>query len=54
LLPILNQSSKDIESAATQQYRFLIKPHAMTRYDALAEIDRLMESRSQTGLASSK
>jgi hypothetical protein len=54
LLPILNQPSKDIESAATRQYRFLIKPYAMTKYDALAEIDRLMESRSQTGLASSK
>jgi DNA-binding NtrC family response regulator len=54
LLPILNQPSKDIESAATRQYRFLIKPHAMTRYDALAEVDRLMESRSQTGVAASK
>ena len=54
LLPILNQSSKDIESAATRQYPFLIKPHAMTRYDALAEIDRLMESRRQTGVAASK
>ena len=54
LLPILNQSTKDIESAATRQYPFLIKPHAMTRYDALAEVDRLMESRSQTALAASK
>ena len=54
LLPILNQSSKDTENAATRQYRFLIKPYAMTKYDALAEIDRLMESRSRTGLASSK
>jgi hypothetical protein len=31
-----------------QQYTFLIKPHAMTKYDALAEIDRLVESRSRT------
>jgi len=54
LLPILNESSKDIEGAATRQYRFLIKPYAMTKYDALAEIDRLMESRSQAGLVSSK
>jgi DNA-binding NtrC family response regulator len=54
LLPILNQPSRDIENAATRQYPFLIKPHAMTRYDALAEIDRLMESRSQTGVAASK
>ena len=45
LLPILNQSGKDIESVATRQYSFLIKPHAMTTCDALAEVDRLMESR---------
>jgi hypothetical protein len=51
LLPILNQLSKDIESAAARQYPFLIKPHVMNRYDALAEIDRLMESRSRTGVA---
>jgi DNA-binding NtrC family response regulator len=54
LLPILDQPSKDIESAAARQYPFLIKPHAMTRYDALAEIDRLMESKSRTGVATSK
>lgn len=54
LLPILNQPGKDIESAATRQYPFLIKPHAMTRHDALAEIDRLMESRSRTGVAAPK
>jgi hypothetical protein len=51
LLPILNHSSKDVESAASRQYPFLIKPHAMTRYDALAEVDRLMESRRRTGAA---
>ncbi len=54
LLPILNQPSEDLEIAATRQYPFLIKPHAMTRYDALAEVDRLMESKSQTGVAASK
>ena len=52
LLPILNQSTKDIESAATREYPFLIKPHAMTSYDALAEVDRLMESRTRSGAAS--
>jgi hypothetical protein len=54
LLPILNQPSKDTESAATRQYPFLIKPHAMTKYDALAEVDRLMESRSRGGVAPSR
>jgi hypothetical protein len=44
LLPILNKPDKDIETAATREYRFLLKPQAMTKYDALAEIDRLMES----------
>ena len=51
LLPILNQPSKEIENSATQQYAFLIKPHAMTKYDALAEVDRLMDSRSRSGAA---
>ena len=54
LLPILSQPSKDIESAATRQYAFLVKPHAMTKYDALAEIDRLMESRRQSLVAASE
>ena len=54
LLPILNQPDKDIELAATQQYAFLIKPHAMTKYDALAEIDRLIASRSRSGAVAPK
>lgn len=54
LLPILTQPSKDIENAAMRQYPFLIKPLAMTKYDALAEIDRLMESRRQTLVAASE
>jgi DNA-binding NtrC family response regulator len=52
LLPILNKPDKDVEAAATRQYAFVIKPHAMTKYDALAEIDRLMESRSRDAAAS--
>jgi DNA-binding NtrC family response regulator len=54
MLPILNQPTKDIENAAMRQYPFLIKPHAMSKYDALAEIDRLMESRRQTLTATSE
>lgn len=53
LLPILHEPTKDVETAAMRQYAFLIKPHAMTKYDALAEIDRLMESKTR-GKAGSK
>ena len=53
LLPILNQPSETVEAAAMRQYAFLIKPHAMTKFDALAEIDRLMESKNR-GTAGSK
>lgn len=52
LLPILNKSSKTVETEAMRQYAFLIKLHAMTKYDALAEIDRLMESRGRGTAAS--
>jgi hypothetical protein len=52
LLPIVNQPDKDVETAAMRKYAFLIKPHAMTKFDALAEIDRLMESRSRGAAAS--
>ena len=51
LLPIVVTPDKSVEAAATRQYGFLIKPHAMTKYDALAEIDRLMESRSRVAVA---
>ena len=52
LLPSLNATGKAIETEAMRQYAFLIKPHAMTKFDALAEIDRLMESRSGSTAAS--
>jgi DNA-binding NtrC family response regulator len=51
LLPIVNTPDKGVEAAASREYAFLIKPHAMTKYDALAEIDRLMESRSRVAVA---
>jgi hypothetical protein len=44
LLPMLDKPTKAVEAEAMQQYAFLIKLHEMTKYDALAEIDRLMES----------
>jgi DNA-binding NtrC family response regulator len=52
LLPILNTSDKDVDAAATRAYGFVLKPHAMTKYDALAEIDRLMESKNRDTPAS--
>jgi ABC-type amino acid transport substrate-binding protein len=43
LLPILYKPSKAVELEAEHQYACLIKPHVMTKYDALAEIDRFMQ-----------
>jgi DNA-binding NtrC family response regulator len=34
LLPILHKPTKPVEREATQQYAHIIKPHAMTKYDA--------------------
>jgi hypothetical protein len=45
LLPILYKPSKAVEAEAEKQYSCLIKPHLMTKYDALAEIDRFMQLR---------
>jgi hypothetical protein len=43
ILPILYKPTKAVEEEAEKQYACLIKPHAMTKYEALAEIDRLMQ-----------
>jgi len=43
LLPILYKPTPAVEAQAKKEYVCLIKPHAMTKYDALAEIDRLMQ-----------
>jgi len=43
ILPILYKPTKAVEAEADAQYVCLIKPHAMTKYDALAEVDRLMQ-----------
>jgi len=47
ILPILYKPTKAVEAEAEKQYTCLIKPHAMTKYDALAEIDRLIDLRSK-------
>ena len=37
------------KAEAEKQYVCLIKPHAMTKYDALAEIDRFMQQLQPSG-----
>ncbi len=51
LLPILYKSAKAVEHEAAQHYAYIIKPHAMNKYDALAEIDGLMESSRKRAVA---
>jgi CheY-like chemotaxis protein len=47
LLPILYKPAKAVEERAEREFTCLIKPHVMTKFDALAEIDRLMQLRQQ-------
>ena len=49
ILPILYKPTKAVEAEADSKYVCLIKPHAMTKYDALAEIDRLMQLKQSGG-----
>jgi hypothetical protein len=51
LLPILDNPTQTVESEAEKQYACLLKPHAMTKFDALVEIDRLMELKLSGGPA---
>jgi hypothetical protein len=52
LLPILYKPTKVIEAEAEKQYACLIKPASMTKYDALAEIDRLMQLKRKSASTS--
>jgi DNA-binding NtrC family response regulator len=52
LLPILYKPTKAVEAEAEKQYACLLKPHAMTKYDALAEIDRLMQLKRKSASTS--
>jgi hypothetical protein len=47
LLPILYKPTRAAAEQAQRDFICLIKPDAMTKFDALAEIDRLMDLRSQ-------
>jgi CheY-like chemotaxis protein len=54
ILPILYKPTKAVEEEAEKQYACLIKPHEMTKYEALAEIDRLMQRKLDGSPASAK
>jgi len=45
ILPILYKPTKAVAAEAEKEYHCLIKPQSMTKYDALAQIDHLMELR---------
>jgi len=45
VLPILYKPTKGVATQAEKDYHFLLKPHAMNKSEALAEIDHLMELR---------
>jgi hypothetical protein len=45
LLPVLTKPTKAVADEASKEYICLIRPDAMTKYDALAQIDHLMERR---------
>jgi hypothetical protein len=45
LLPILYKPTKAVAAEAEKEYHSFIKPDAMSKHEALAEIDRLMELR---------
>ena len=44
-LPVLSNPTKAMAAEASKEYVCLIRPDAMTKYDALAQIDHLMERR---------
>jgi hypothetical protein len=51
LLPILYKPTKAVAAEAEKEYHCLIKPHAMNKYDALAEIDHLLDLRVKESAA---
>jgi hypothetical protein len=45
LLPVLNKTSESLEAQARAEFHSVINPSAMTAFQALQEIDQLMEQR---------
>jgi hypothetical protein len=55
LLPILHNPTKAQEAEVGKQYHCVLKPEKMTKYDALEEIDHLMQLRlKRTTVAAAK
>lgn len=55
VLPILHKPTKLDEKQAVDEYHCIIKPEDMTKFDALAEIDHLMDFRlKQQGAAAQR
>jgi hypothetical protein len=54
VLPILHEPTKAQETEARKQYHCIIKPEKMTEYDALEEIDHLMQLRLKPAAAAVK
>ncbi len=52
LLPILQNADNARDAQTTQQYRFVLQPEKMTKYDALEQIDQLMKLRRTAAAAS--
>jgi hypothetical protein len=51
LLPVLYKASKPEVAEATSSYRYLLKPEKMTPFQALEEIDRLLDVRLKDSVA---
>ena len=51
LLPVLSNATKAMAAEASKEFVCLIRPEAMTKYDALAQIDHLMERRLKETIA---
>ena len=47
VLPILYKPSEAVAAEAEREYHFVLKPHAMNKAQALAEIDHLMDLRQK-------
>jgi hypothetical protein len=54
VLPILHEPTKAQETEARKQYHCIIRPEKMTEYDALEEIDHLMQLRLKPAVAAVK
>jgi DNA-binding NtrC family response regulator len=54
VLPILYKPSQAVAAEAEREYHFVLKPHAMNKVQALAEIDHLMDLRQKGNAAAAR